>query len=897
MAAKLLPLLILLIGIGLSLQQYEITKQQSEAILKARFNTDFNEMILHLGEKVEAYDQMLRATQGLFYANEAVSRDDFQEFTNQLDIEVFYPGLLGLGYAPLIKPEDKAKHIAEVREAGFPDYDIQPEGAREFYTTILYLEPFSERNLKAFGYDMASEANRREAMLRARDNQTTALSAGVKLVQDLSGESTIGLLMYLPLFSEITLPTGDQMQNQHDHQGWVYAVFRIDDIINTMFAEDSYPPKLRVTDLSDDNKQVLYQSADAFNDNFILTNNLTLGGRLWQFESQPSELFVDQYQPVTPLRNLIIGLLLSSALAIVVWLLIVGRVRAEKLAQQMTSKLRAQNQRLSLASDTAQMGIWEWSFSTDQVFMDGSLVSLMFGSTEQVQQLSYQQWLQKFEVSDQSRLHTAIEKAITNREDVNVDVLLPQGTGDTRMIQISGVLQFNNQGAPERILGVSFDITERWQSQQQLMQTEARWKYALEGSGEGVWDWTIKDNVVQFSDKLIRMLDYNPAEFKPSFEEWAERIHPDDRQQAFANVELMLNGTRPDYYSEFRMRCKDGSWKWILARGTVIERDADGVPVRAVGTHTDIDLQKAESILLKQSEERFRNAFDTAPIGMALVDIYGNWLEVNESLCELLGYQEAELLKLTFMDITHPDDLELDLEYVKKLIHGQLDNYQMEKRYFRKDGQKVDVLLSVSVVHDANGKVLHFVSQIEDISARKREQDRIHQLAFYDALTGLPNRRLFEERIGQAMHAARRQKHQLALMFIDVDHFKHINDNFGHDIGDEAIKAVAYNMQAVLRSSDTLARFGGDEFVVLLCDVPNSQAVLTVAENLLQTVTEKKLQFDDRSIRITLSIGVAMWAPEQDEKLVGWMKKADIALYEVKARGRNAASLYESSAD
>lgn len=166
-------------------------------------------------------------------------------------------------------------------------------------------------------------------------------------------------------------------------------------------------------------------------------------------------------------------------------------------------------------------------------------------------------------------------------------------------------------------------------------------------------------------------------------------------------------------------------------------------------------------------------------------------------------------------------------------------------------------------------------------------------MAFYDALTGLPNRRLFDERISHAFLGARRNKQTIALMFIDVDHFKHINDNYGHDIGDEVIKAIAGKMQVVLRASDTLSRFGGDEFVVLLTDVPNTEAALKVAENLRQPFAEK-LTFGSTSVRITLSIGVAIWSPEHDESVISLLKKADIALYDVKARGRDGVGLYQS---
>ena len=562
----------------------------------------------------------------------------------------------------------------------------------------------------------------------------------------------------------------------------------------------------------------------------------------------------------------------------------------------MTSKLREQNQRLSLATETARMGIWDWDFVTDRIFLDGSLATLMLGTSRQEQRLSYQEWLKKVESSDRSRLQAAIDKAIVNRQDLNIDILVQPEADATRMIQLSGVLRFNTEGQAIGMLGVSFDITESWLSQQQLAQTEARWKHALEGSGEGVWDWSIIDDRVIFSDQLIKMLGFEPGEFEPHLSEWADRIHPDDREQVFEDIDALLDGSKPDYRNEHRMLCKDGSWKWILDRGTVIERGIDGQPLRAIGTHSDISWRKDAEITLRMSEERFRNAFDTAAIGMALVSVDGRWLEVNDALCEMLGYSERELLEKTFMDVTHPEDLDADQQYVEKLLRDELDHYQMEKRYFHKNGQVIDVLLSVSGVHDADGKIAHFVSQIEDITARKHEQERMRLLAFYDVLTGLPNRRLFDERISQAMLAAKRNKQTLALMFIDVDHFKHINDTYGHDIGDEVIKAVAEKMQGVLRASDTLARFGGDEFVVLLSDVPASEAALKVAENLRRPFTEK-LEFADCAVRITLSIGVAIWSPEHDENIASLMKKADIALYDVKAQGRNGVNLYQSADD
>lgn len=891
----ILPVMVVVGGIGLSVQQYLSSAQQAEATLAARFNIVFNEATLQIIEKVEAYQQMLRATQGFFYGSGSVTRQEFRTFTQELELESNYEGLLGLGYVPLIQPGKKAEHTDRIRRSGFPDYRIYPEGDRKFFTSILYLEPFSDRNLRAFGYDMSSEPNRREAMLRARDLHHVALSAGVKLVQDLADETTTGLLMYLPLFENPgsgTLETGKVEGNKH--HGWVYVVFRIDDVVNSSLDVNSNIEHFRIRDITGTEPQTLYQSEIAFDDHPVQSEPINVGGRLWQFESVPGEQFIADYRQQPPVIGLFLGMLFFTALAYILWLTSSGRIRAENIARRMTRRLREQNQRLSLATEAADMGVWDWDFSTDQVLLNRHMATVMGLSRADNPRVPFTVWLDAIKSNDHPRLQRAIDEAVKQRVELNIRVMADPEKSPSRMLQLNAVVRFDNEGQPVGMLGVSFDITETWLHHQQLKETEARWKHALEGSGEGVWDWSIPDERVVFSEKLITMLGFQPEEFQPHLSEWASRVHPDDRQQVEKDLQAMLKGDEPFYSNEHRLLCKDGSWKWILDRGTVIENDENGKPLRAVGTHSDISQRKAIEINLRQSEERFRNAFDTAPIGMALVGVDGRFLEVNEALCEMLGYEESELLDLTFGDITHPDDLEPDLGYVDQLIKGEIDHYQMEKRYFQKSGQIVEALLSVSVVHDHEGQVMHFVSQIEDITARKREEARLNKLAFRDALTGLPNRRLFDERITHEIESARRNKQQMALMFIDIDHFKRINDSYGHDVGDDVIKKVADEMRGVLRASDTLARLGGDEFVVMLNDLPDAEAAIKVAENLRKPFAGL-LRFASCEIQITLSIGVAIWTPEKNNSVTSLMKRADVALYQVKANGRNGVEIYQTT--
>ncbi len=192
----------------------------------------------------------------------------------------------------------------------------------------------------------------------------------------------------------------------------------------------------------------------------------------------------------------------------------------------------------------------------------------------------------------------------------------------------------------------------------------------------------------------------------------------------------------------------------------------------------EIEQKNQVQRILYESETSFRLSFDYAAIGMGLVGLDGRWLRVNKSLCQMLGMTETELLSKTFQEITHPDDLELDLKHVNELIEGSITNYHMEKRYFHKLGHIIWINLSGSLVRDEHNKPVHFVSQIENITERKMRETEITHLAYYDTLTDLPNRRLLLDRLNQAVLRAQREKSMMSIFFLDIDHFKSINDKF-----------------------------------------------------------------------------------------------------------------------
>ena len=218
--------------------------------------------------------------------------------------------------------------------------------------------------------------------------------------------------------------------------------------------------------------------------------------------------------------------------------------------------------------------------------------------------------------------------------------------------------------------------------------------------------------------------------------------------------------------------------------------------------------QERISRALKESEEYFRNAFDHAA-GMALIHPDGNWLQVNDSLCLMLGYSQQELLEKGFQAITHPDDLGNDLANMYKLLEGKIPSYQLEKRYSHKQGDTIWVLQSASLIRDADEKPRHVIFQIQDISDRKKAEEQIHHAAFHDALTGLPNRTLFSDRLSMAVERARRTDDYIfAVFFVDLDRFKIVNDSLGHDMGDKLLVDLTRRLENCIRNVDTVARLG-----------------------------------------------------------------------------------------
>jgi diguanylate cyclase (GGDEF)-like protein/PAS domain S-box-containing protein len=314
-------------------------------------------------------------------------------------------------------------------------------------------------------------------------------------------------------------------------------------------------------------------------------------------------------------------------------------------------------------------------------------------------------------------------------------------------------------------------------------------------------------------------------------------------------------------------------------------RGEGGEIVGGVAVARDVTPRKHAEEARRHAQERFEMVFEQSPIGMALLTPEGRWVRVNQAMLAITGYTSDELLAKSLEEITHPDDISSDLEYVRRLLAGEIRSYEVERRWFHARGHVISTVLSVSAMRDRSGRPQHFIAQVQDITERKLTEERLRGLAEHDALTGLHNRRLLERRLAMETARCRRDGEQAALLAFDLDGFGGVNETYGHKVGDELLKAVAVELQHRLRGTDTVARHGSDEFAVLLPGT-SAEAARKVAVTLAEAIASCGVEVDGGRVSLTASVGIAAI----DSDAVGGeavLVDADRALSSAKAaRGR-----------
>jgi diguanylate cyclase (GGDEF)-like protein/PAS domain S-box-containing protein len=311
-------------------------------------------------------------------------------------------------------------------------------------------------------------------------------------------------------------------------------------------------------------------------------------------------------------------------------------------------------------------------------------------------------------------------------------------------------------------------------------------------------------------------------------------------------------------------------------------RRANGT-LRGPGTITrNLTKGRAEDLALRASEERFRNCFDEARIGMLIISLDGHLENVNEAFCAMIGYSRAELIGTTRAYVTHPEDLDADNLARAGMLRGEASSRTFEKRYLHASGRAVWVAIYLTLIRDASGEPLRWIAQVQDITERRSYERQLEYIADHDSLTGLFNRRSFERGLDIQLARVQRDGPRGAVLMIDLDNFKCFNDTRGHGAGDQLMARIAGGLQARVRPDDLIARLGGDEFAVILPDGEDSRFE-AVAEAFLGVVRDEAMPAGPDSV--TASIGIASFAARTSAQAI--MVTADLAMYDAKAAGGN----------
>jgi len=380
-------------------------------------------------------------------------------------------------------------------------------------------------------------------------------------------------------------------------------------------------------------------------------------------------------------------------------------------------------------------------------------------------------------------------------------------------------------------------------------------------------------------------------------------LHPRDGPAATAKLKAYLHGELGEQYvSEQRMRCKDGTCKWILCRGQITQRNDDGRPRRMVGTHIDITESKLiqEEILQSRhelDEERrlFQAILNNAPLGIWVVDANGKAQFINQVFCSVTGIPETRFIAANhFADVFSPAvsaNYKLsDVECIKQ------DVPHVSKEWIPFVDER-EHLLEITKVKLLNkdGSVHGLIGFAADVTESNEHEKQLEHIAHFDALTGVPNRVLLADRLAQALARTKRDKGMVAVCYLDLDGFKPINDNYGHEAGDKVLVEVARRIKKVIREDDTVARLGGDEFVVLLVGLQVPEECVGSLRRLLETIN-RPIEIDGKSLTVSASIGVSLY-PEDQQDPDTLLRHADQAMYVAKQTGKNRYHLFDATND
>ena len=497
-------------------------------------------------------------------------------------------------------------------------------------------------------------------------------------------------------------------------------------------------------------------------------------------------------------------------------------------------------------------------------------------------------WAKALHPDDLPAVVAGWQQARESERDFSLEYRLVRPSGEVRWVNGTATPVKDEQGTVTGFLGVALDVTERKRTE-----TDVRLAGEIAANmAEGVCLVRLADDRIVFANRRFEQIfGYEMGELIGRKVDILNAPGAVDPAAAATGIQSQV-AEQGYWHGEIHNVRKDGTEFWT--RGNVSTFDHPEHGAVSVAIQRDVTEQKQAQAEARDAEERFRSAFEESPIGVALTSLDGRFVQVNRSLAQMVGYEIEDLQGRNFAAISHPDDLGRDELALAELVAGNLPSHNSETRFVHASGHPVSVALSLNLIHNSDGAPSHLLAQMQDVTDRKRYEQKLQHMADHDPLTGLLNRRSFERELTAHVARSGRYGSEGALLMLDIDHFKYVNDSLGHNAGDAIIVRVAQALVSALRESDVVARLGGDEFAVLL---PKADAadVCVVVDNLLDTVRGQSDSASKLGARgLSASVGVAMVTDTEGLTGEDLLVNADLAMYDAKEAGRDRMAVYSA---
>jgi diguanylate cyclase (GGDEF)-like protein/PAS domain S-box-containing protein len=572
--------------------------------------------------------------------------------------------------------------------------------------------------------------------------------------------------------------------------------------------------------------------------------------------------------------------------------------------KQLEEELRSAAERLTLATDSGSIGIWEWDVAQGGVVWDNRTRQL-YDVDPADETKTYALWSDRLHPEDRSVAERELADAVAGKHRFDTSFRIIWRDGSVHHIRAIGELTQGAAGGALRMVGVNWDVTAQFAENLALKEATKRMQLAADGGEIGILDLDLVNNLMLADAWASRIfgMTHSPG-LRVSGDDWSLRIHPEDRERRVRARQDAIDGIRP-YAIEYRIIRDDGGLRHIYNAASVT-RDEAGNALRLTGSVQDITARIAiEAELTEKAAESNRLGEALAAqnellevtlksIGDAVVctDVEGKITFSNIVADKLLGVAAHESKQPAPAEIARM--IEACRQDAGSLpLHGAAGTMNLPADFTltRDDGCRIAVEGCVAAINDRDHREAGKVIVFRDVSAPRAIAHQVRHMAHHDTLTGLPNRLLLSERIEQAINTAPRLGQTVGVLFVDLDGFKRINDSLGHAVGDKLLKSVSSRMSDCVRLSDTVSRQGGDEFVVLLAELSEPADAGILARRLLQVVGETH-SIDGHELYVTASIGVSVY-PDDGRDAETLIKAADTAMYKVKDNGRHGYKFFE----